>query len=107
MEQATSLHLITVISILSFKLSVLVIGYLIAKMGYELLVKGVTGEFKFKGSISGAKADLVGASPGLLFLLLGVVLLSMAVFKDKTFSTSTSIGEKTEINQEEKPPLDI
>lgn len=107
MEQSIGLHLITVLSILSFKLAVLAVGYLITKMGYDLLLKGVTGEFKFKGSISGAKADLVGASPGLLFLLLGVFLIGFAVFKDKPFSTSTSPEVSLEVNANEKPKLDL
>lgn len=88
MGQPIEMHLTTVLSILLFKLSALIIGYLVTRMGYELLVKGISGEFQFKGSISGVKADLVSASPGLLFLLLGVVIMGTAILKDKPFSTT-------------------
>lgn len=104
------LHLITVLSILAFKMSALIIGYLVVKLGYELLVKGITGEFKFQGEIAGGKADLVSASPGLLFLLLGVLLMGTAVLKDNPFST-TSAGTPPALENSSggliKPPLDI
>lgn len=104
------LHLITVFSILVFKLAALIIGYLVVKMGYELLVKGITGEFKFKGSIAGGKADLVSASPGVLFLLLGIVLMGAAIVKDKPFSTSTAItppSSSTPTVELKKPKLSL
>lgn len=104
------LHLITVLSILAFKLSALIIGYLVVKLGYELLVKGITGEFKFKGSIAGGKADLVSASPGLLFLLLGIVLMGTAILKDKPFSTaSTSLPSSSAnpLSDLKKPELNL
>jgi hypothetical protein len=80
-------QLITVLAILLFKLSVLVAGVLITWMGYKLMVKGVTGEFKFSSDFKGLKSGLASASPGLLFLLLGVMLLLAAVLKDKRFET--------------------
>ncbi len=75
MEYITSL-----VTVLILKITVLIIGYLIVRLGYDLLVKGVKGEFKFKGNFSGVKADLASASPGLLFLLLGVILICATVF---------------------------
>ena len=56
-----------------------VLGYLIVRLGHDLLEKGVKGEFKFKASFSGTKADLASASPGLLFVLLGVCLIGYAM----------------------------
>lgn len=88
MSPGVSLHIVTVLGILIFKLAVLVVGFLITRMGFNLLVKGVTGEFKFKSSIGGARADLISASPGLLFLLLGVALLAIAVVTEKPFETT-------------------
>ncbi len=110
MEQAFGLHLVTVLSILLFKLSALFIGYFVVKLGYELLVKGITGEFKFRGSIAGGKADLVSASPGLLFLLLGVILMGTAVLKDKPFLTTSKIPPQPSSNHSgdsKKPELKI
>ena len=60
-------HIVTVSSLILFKLAVLGVGYLIAKLGYDLLIKGVSGEFKFKTEIRGTKADLVSASPGIFY----------------------------------------
>ena len=58
----------------------LVIGYLIVRLGYVLLVKGVTGEFRFKGEwFKGAKADLVSVSPGLMFAVLGAVVILVTI----------------------------
>ncbi len=82
------LHAITVGSILIFKLVVLLIGYLIAKLGYELLVKGITGGFKFHAELKGTKADLISASPGIFFIFLATVLITIAVIKDKPFRTN-------------------
>ncbi|MEY2564944.1 MAG: hypothetical protein QOH88_3137 [Verrucomicrobiota bacterium] len=81
------IHLITVLAILGFKLAVLLAGVFITWMGFKLMVLGITGEFKFSASFRGVKSGLASASPGLLFLLLGVFLLAIALFKDKPFET--------------------
>jgi hypothetical protein len=81
------IHLITVLAIVVFKLTVLIAGVFITWMGYKLMVRGITGEFKFSANFRGLKSGLASASPGLLFLLLGVLLLIVAVFKDKPFET--------------------
>jgi len=90
--------LITVIPILIYKLSVLVVGYLIAKMGYQLLIKGVTGEFKFKSSLQGVKADLVSASPGTFFVLLGVLLMMFSVLKENPYTLNNEECENSTQN---------
>jgi len=85
--------LITVLPILIYKLSVLVVGYLVAKMGYQLLIKGVTGEFKFKSNLQGFKADLVSASPGTFFVLLGVLMMIISITKDNPYNIKTISDE--------------
>ena len=79
-------HVVSVLSILVFKLAVLAVGYLLSKLGYLLLVQGITGQFKFKGDFQGVKADLVSASPGTLFVVLAIVLLVTVVWVDKPTS---------------------
>ncbi len=86
-DQILWLHMVTVLSLLVFKLAVLGVGYLIARLGYELLVKGITGEFKFHTEFKGTKADLVSVSPGVFFIFLAVVLIAIGVIKDKPFET--------------------
>lgn len=83
-------HAITVISLVSFKLAVLVVGYFIAKLGYQLLVKGVTGEFKFRTEFKGTKADLVSASPGIFFIAMATIMIAIAIIKDKPFETTVT-----------------
>lgn len=81
------------------KLTCLVIGYLVIRTGADLLREGVKGEFKFKSSFVGGKADLVSASPGLLFLLLGTFLIGYALHVDK------SPTDKKEIHEERRDHL--
>lgn len=64
------------------------IGYLITKLGAELLRDGIRGKFKFNAEIKGIRADLVSASPGLFFAFLGAFLIGYAVFVDKPIDTS-------------------
>lgn len=65
------------------KVVCLILGYLTVRLGHQLIASGAKGEFKFTGRIAGAKADLVSVSPGLLFVLLGVFLMSFAMFVEK------------------------
>src|SRR5437899_2422431 len=90
--QAIWYHVITVGALLVFKLAVLFVGYLIGKLGYELLVKGVTGQFKFQTQFKGARADLVSVSPGLFFILMATILIAIGVIKDKPFETKVTSG---------------
>ena len=86
-ELVVVLHAITSIITLVFRITTLVVGYRITKLGYDLMVKGITGGFKFSGAYSGVKGDLISSSPGLLFLLLGVVLLCVGVINTVPIET--------------------
>ncbi len=83
-------HIVTVSSLILFKLAVLFVGYLIAKLGHDLLIKGISGEFKFHAEIKGTKADLISASPGVFFILMATVLMAVGVIKDKPFETKVT-----------------
>lgn len=75
--------------IISFALLVLmkivcfILGYLTIRLGYLLIASGAKGEFKFKASLGTFKGNLVSVSPGLLFVLLGVMLIGFALFVEK------------------------
>jgi len=71
-EFSTAFGLVVLMKIVCF-----ILGYLTIRLGHNLISSGVKGEFKFSGSLMGAKADLVSVSPGLLFVLLGVVLIGI------------------------------
>lgn len=89
-----------------FKLIVIILGYKTIKLGYDLLLRGVKGEFKFSSEISGYKADLRSASPGLLFVVLGCVIMVIAViekFPQEVERSSKDLDKK--VNSFEKPRL--
>jgi len=93
MSEGLWLHVATILPILTFKLAVLFVGYLIARLGYQLLVKGISGQFTFSANFRGGKADLVSASPGIFFILMATILIAIAVLKDKPFETDVKVSE--------------
>ena len=88
--------------VLSFALVILmkivcfVLGYLTVLLGYRLIKSGVKGEFKFSAKLGGVKTDLASVSPGLLFVLLGVVLIGYAMYVEK--------GVVLERKEQKQPP---
>lgn len=86
-EQSIWYHVVTVGGLVLFKLAVLFVGYLVARLGHDLLLKGASGQFKFRTEFKGAKADLVSVSPGVFFVLMGTVLIATGIIKDKPFET--------------------
>ena len=113
MPQAIWYHIVTVGSLILFKLCVLFVGYLIARLGYDLLLKGVSGAFHFHSQLKGSTADLVSASPGIFFIFMATILIAVGVIKDKPFETIVtmeslqSAGERgtNEPNKPDKPGL--
>ena len=79
-EWLTALNLVLLFGL---KVTAFSLAYLVVKLGFRLLEAGVKGEFKFKASLAGLRADLASVSPGLLFVLLGVVLLGYAIYVPK------------------------
>jgi len=89
--------------IIFLKITVLIVAYKIIKLGYDLLLKGVKGDFHFKGEMTGHKADLRSSSPSLLFVLLGCFVIIISVTtqfpqdletEKRAFETSSSLKEK-------------
>ncbi|MGA3706561.1 hypothetical protein ACI2T3_24070 [Ralstonia nicotianae] len=74
------LILANLLLLFSLKILCLMLGYGVIRIGANLLREGVRGEFRFQGSLPGVKSDLVSASPGLLFLLLGIWLIAFAMW---------------------------
>jgi len=84
------------------KIVCFVLGYLTIRLGYKLIDSGAKGEFKFSGKLGGLKADLFSASPGLLFVLLGVFLIGYAIYVEKPLEMKEWREGREQI---EKPPL--
>lgn len=80
---AESTYLISFSLIVFEKIVCFILGYLTIRLGHHLIASGVKGEFKFSTKMRGASADLASVSPGLLFVLLGAMLIGVAMFKDK------------------------
>jgi hypothetical protein len=83
MSPALTVALLTITYTFLLKVICFVIGFAVVRIGADLLREGVKGDFNFSANLTGAKADLVSASPGLLFLLLGIVLVGYAMWLPK------------------------
>ena len=87
--------------IVLMKIVCFILGYLTIRLGYRLIASGVKGEFKFTAELGGVKTDLASVSPGLLFVLLGVLLVGYAIYVEKGVSLKKS--EKAEAPQASIP----
>ena len=59
------LHLANVVPILVFKITVIMVGYFIVKLGANLLIQGISGDFKFtQPDILKGVGDGVGVKVG-------------------------------------------
>lgn len=61
------------------RITCFLLGFLTVKLGYELVLQGAKGEFKFSSSLAGFRSKLESFSPGLLFVLLGVILIAFGM----------------------------
>jgi hypothetical protein len=82
------------------KLTCFLIGYLTIRLGYKLILAGVKGEFNFSAKYEGKEAALVSSSPGLLFVLLGIILIAYAMFLTKTEQYDTHTSKATAVKKE-------
>jgi hypothetical protein len=82
--QALIAYSVSLALVILMKIVCFILGYLTIRLGYELIASGVKGEFKFAASLAGVKADLASVSPGLLFVLLGILLIRLRHLRAKT-----------------------
>lgn len=81
-----------IIGIVVIKVTAMIIGYLIVRLGFNALVQGIKGEFDFGGKISShGELRLLSASPGLFFVLFGsaIIIWALAVEKPVWFTESS------------------
>ena len=109
MTEALWLHSITAGSIWTYKIAILVLGYLIVRLGYNLFIKGVTGKFKFTAEIKGAKTHLISASPGLFLILMGTIVVGIGLYKglslETTIQDSSECSPVPEVEDQTLPDL--
>lgn len=72
-----------------FEIAHLATGIALCVLGKSLLEKGIRADFLGEGEIVSKKFRLVTASPGLVFLLAGLVVITAAVFTQSEFVQST------------------
>jgi hypothetical protein len=82
-NQQAELTALDLILLFALKTVALLLGFLTIRMGAKLISQGAKGEFKFSGKFLGMSTNLASVSPGLLFVLLGIVLMGYAVGVNK------------------------
>ena len=88
MDTETLRLVIIAVSIWSYKVAALVVGYLFTYLGYKLLLKGISGAFKFSAGYKGVTADVISASPGIFFTLAGTIIIAFALYKGFALETA-------------------
>ncbi len=68
------------------KIICFILGYKTIKLGHQLMEEGIKGEFNFSADYKGIKGGLISCSPGLFYVLLGIVLIGYAMGVKKTVS---------------------
>jgi hypothetical protein len=71
------------LSILILKVTALILGYLIVRLGHDTMIKGVSGAIDFGFSGSGFKTKLKSASPGAFFVLMGAAIILWGLTVEK------------------------
>lgn len=75
------------------KLVCFFLGYLTIRLGYKLISDGIKGRFEFSAGYKDLKGGLISSSPGLLFVLLGCILIGYAMYLPKTVSLETNVHD--------------
>jgi hypothetical protein len=94
------------VCILIMKVTALVLGYLIVKLGHDTLIRGVTGDIDFGFEGKGIATKLKAGSPGAFFVLAGAAIIMWALFVEKPFEYGR-VKETTGIEQEEGEKSEI
>lgn len=83
--QGTTVAVLFLVGTLVMKITAIVIGYLIVRLGHDTLIRGITGSLDFGITGSGVKAKLKSASPGAAFVLAGAAIIIWALAVEKPF----------------------
>ena len=101
MDQYT-LHTIAAVV---FEIAHLTTGILLCVLGKSLLEKGIKGDFLGEGEVVSKKFRLVTASPGIVFLIAGLVVITTAVFTQTEFvQIAAPTGAPADESAKSTPP---
>lgn len=79
------------------RIAVTVAGLLFIWLGYNLFVKGVSGEASLKASKGDGEVQLLNAAPGIFFAFFGMLLIGFVSFNQIEFPATLDTGR---LNQE-------
>jgi hypothetical protein len=96
---------VAVVLVFILKLTCFLLGYSIIRLGYQLMSEGVKGQFKFTSEFRGIKGGLASSSPGLLFVLLGTLLIGYALYVKKSFDLTNS-NSSEQYSPGKRPTMD-
>lgn len=97
-EISDAVHIVSLIAALAIKLCGLIVGYLVVRLGYDALEKGLKGEFELLGKVPGqGKVVLRSVSPGLLFVFLGICLAGVVLCLDHPVGVSLVFTEEQDV----------
>ena len=92
-------YTIHTIASVTFEIAHLSAGIALCVLGKALLEKGIRGDFTGEGEVASKKFRLVTTSPGLVFLIAGLAVITATVFTQSEFvqtSNETARSEKGE-----------
>jgi len=67
------------------EIAYLVTGIILCVIGKRLLEEGISGKFLAEGEVSSKKLRIITSSPGLVFLVAGLVIVSLAIYTKSEF----------------------
>lgn len=83
--------LVHTIAAVILEIAYLITGITLCFIGKGLLEKGITGDFAGEGQIASKKFRIVTSSPGLVFLVCGLIIVFTAITTQVKFSEKDSI----------------
>lgn len=91
--QSTTVAVLFLIGTLVMKITAIVIGYLVVRLGHDTLIRGITGDLDFGFTGSGVQTKLKSASPGAAFVLAGAVIIVWALAVEKPFDLQIGLPQ--------------
>jgi len=104
----TVVAVVFTLSTVAMKITAIVIGYLIVRLGHDTLIRGITGDINFGFEGEGVGVKLKAASPGAAFVLAGAAIVIWGLTVDKPFSMKVGdppVVESNQLPNKEKPEL--
>lgn len=89
-QAATWSYAIFALSVTAVKIVALILGYLIAKLGYSTMIAGVQGKDSVDLNAFGASFKFKGVTPGLALGVIGILMMGWALSTKHQFSAQVS-----------------